>query len=157
MTNKIKFFFNYLEKNNRCLILRDPEGQVYLKRYYILFKEKTDQFEEEKRKLPFNIFIHKIMKSDTDDLHDHPWWYFTFILKNFYVEEFIDSVKTRSRWSFRISNPRKLHRIVVDESRPPVTLFIRGPKIRDWGFVKDGKWIFFKKYLQERQNSAKIV
>ena len=24
-------------------------------------------------KFPFNIFIHKFLKSDFEDLHDHPW------------------------------------------------------------------------------------
>ena len=31
----------------------------------IYFKDRKD--------FPFNIFLHKFLKSDPDDLHDHPW------------------------------------------------------------------------------------
>ena len=38
------------------------------------------------RWFPFNIFLHKILKSDLGDLHDHYWSYFTIILKGGYWE-----------------------------------------------------------------------
>ena len=35
---------------------------------------------------PFNIFLHKILKSDLGDLHDHYWPYITVVLKGGYWE-----------------------------------------------------------------------
>ena len=35
---------------------------------------------------PFNILVHKILKSDLGDLHDHYWSYVTIILKGGYWE-----------------------------------------------------------------------
>ena len=43
-------------------------------RYYLLFKKRPRWF-------PFNIFVHKILKSDLGDLHDHYWSYLTIVLK----------------------------------------------------------------------------
>jgi hypothetical protein len=35
---------------------------------------------------PFNIFLHRFLKSDPDDVHDHPWPYATLIIKGGYYE-----------------------------------------------------------------------
>lgn len=51
------------------------DGQPYLKRWYIL-------------NLGFvRIRLHKIMLSDYDCLHDHPWNFITIILKGGYTEK----------------------------------------------------------------------
>ena len=45
--------------------------------YYPLIRRKPKWF-------PFNVFIHKLLKSDLGDLHDHYWTYITTILKEGY-------------------------------------------------------------------------
>ena len=60
-------------KGRHRIIYDRLSNEPYLERYYLLFKDR--------KWFPFNIFIHKILKSDLDDLHDHPWPYFTLILK----------------------------------------------------------------------------
>ena len=63
----------------RHRIINDRSDQEpYLERFYIFLKER-DNF-------PFNIFLHKFLKSDPDDLHDHPWSYRTIILWGGYWE-----------------------------------------------------------------------
>ncbi len=54
------------------------ENEPYLERYYVFLKDRTW--------FPFNMFIHKFLKSDPDDVHDHPWPYATLILKGGYYE-----------------------------------------------------------------------
>lgn len=55
-----------MTKLNRYRIINDRiDKEPYLERYYIFLKNRTW--------FPFNIFIHKFLKSDPDDLHDHPW------------------------------------------------------------------------------------
>jgi hypothetical protein len=53
-------------------------GEPYLERYYVFLKDR--------KRFPFNIFVHKFLKSDPDDVHDHPWPYATLILKGGYWE-----------------------------------------------------------------------
>jgi len=53
-------------------------GEPYLERYYVFLKDR--------KRFPFNVFVHKFLKSDPDDVHDHPWPYATLILKGGYWE-----------------------------------------------------------------------
>jgi hypothetical protein len=64
--------------NRHRVIMDRVNGEPYLERYYV-FLERQNRF-------PFNIFVHKFLKSDPDDVHDHPWPYFTIILKGGYWE-----------------------------------------------------------------------
>ena len=64
---------------NRKRIIYDREGKVpYLVRYYLFLKDRTW--------FPFNFTLHKVLKSDEQVLHDHPWSYATLILKGGYYE-----------------------------------------------------------------------
>ena len=72
-------FLKLLEKLGRKRIVMDrASDEPYLERYYLFLRER-DRF-------PFNVFLHKFLKSDPDDVHDHPWPYATLILKGGYWE-----------------------------------------------------------------------
>ena len=74
-----KQFLNFLERRGRKRIVPDRQSnEPYLERYYVFLKDR-DRF-------PFNVFLHKFLKSDPDDVHDHPWPYATLILKGGYWE-----------------------------------------------------------------------
>lgn len=159
------WFLNLLECNGRHRIIMDRSGTVpYMHRYYLIFKDKmTDS--DPSRKLPFNAFIHYIVKSDEDGLHDHPWWYFTLILKGGYWEETPTGTFWRGPGHFRISRPTSLHKLMLPNilHGDPAddgawTLFIRGPKVRDWGFLDAaGKWVYWETYLKnQRVAKAKL-
>ena len=67
-------FLKLLEQLGRRHIVMDRvNNEPYLERYYLFLKDR--------KHFPFNVFLHKFLKSDPDDLHDHPWPYFTVILK----------------------------------------------------------------------------
>lgn len=73
------------ESRKRLLLDRGPswpdydKAEPFMVRYYLLFRKRPKWF-------PFNILIHKILKSDLGDLHDHYWSYITVILKGGYWE-----------------------------------------------------------------------
>jgi hypothetical protein len=48
----------------RRVVMDRVNNEPYLERYYLFLKDR-DTF-------PFNIFLHKFLRSDPDDLHDHP-------------------------------------------------------------------------------------
>ncbi|MGK7927856.1 MAG: hypothetical protein AB4290_21900 [Spirulina sp.] len=141
-----------LEKLGRKRIIRDRNNlKPYMIRYYLLFTDKiTDT--EKARDLPFNFMLHKICASDPDHLHDHPWWYATLILKGGYWEITPEGRFWRSAGHFRIRPPQALHRIEIPEnSQGSWSLFFRTSKTRDWGFIKDGEWIYHRTYLKSRK------
>ncbi|MEM8780377.1 MAG: hypothetical protein AAGF26_16205 [Cyanobacteria bacterium P01_G01_bin.49] len=145
-----------LEKLGHKRIIYDRDGiEPYLERYYLFFSDKLTQ-EDPARNLPFNVMLHYICLSDPDDLHDHPWWYATFILKGGYWEITPDGKFWRGPGHFRIRSPKSLHRIEIPEnSQGSWSLFFRGPKQQDWGFIQQEKWIDHRKYLKKRQEKIK--
>lgn len=152
----MNWLLNFLEKHDRCLTLRDKGGDIYLKRYYLYRKEKTNQFEEEKTSYSFNVYLHQFFKSDMDDLHDHPWNFVSLVLKGGYFEELMDKnnpddmhVTYTPPLHFNVKKAEDYHRVIVPD-KPCWTLFFRGKTRRKWGFNVNGKWIDAQKYLKER-------
>ena len=145
-----------LDRLGRKRIVMDRvENEPYLERYYLFLRERE--------RFPFNIFLHKFLKSDPDDVHDHPWPYATLILKGGYWEwiPHFDTVgrKTgeyqvwRGPGHFRISKANSFHRIELDPDITAWTLFMPGPKQRDWGFLVKNKWIQWEQYLKQRKSA----
>jgi hypothetical protein len=151
----LKQIANFLTKIGRQRIILDRESnEPYLERYYIFLKER--------KLFPFNIFLHKFLKSDPDDVHDHPWPYATLIIKGGYWEwiPHFDTVgrKTgeyqvwRGPGHFRVSKARSFHRIELDPDITAWTLFMPGPKQREWGFMVRNQWIQWEEYLKQRKS-----
>jgi hypothetical protein len=70
---------NSLNRWGRYRIIMDRvDNQPYLERYYVFLRDRE--------RFPFNVFVHKFLKSDTEDVHDHPWPFLTVILKGGYWE-----------------------------------------------------------------------
>lgn len=153
MSRLTEAFLNLLDRNGRKRIIMDRQNRdPYLERYYVFFKERVT--------FPYNVFLHKFLKSDPDDVHDHPWNYFTIILKGGYYEWVAqfneEGIKTcevkhwRGPGSFRFGNTTTFHRIELKEGVTPWTLFFVGPKQREWGFLVKNKWIHYDQYLTEQ-------
>ncbi len=149
----MKWFLNLLERMGRKRIVMDRvNDEPYLERYYLFLKDR--------KKFPFNVFLHKFLKGDPDDVHDHPWPYATLILKGGYWEwtpqfnslgEKISEIRHwRGPGHFRISSANSFHRIELEPGVTAWTMFMPGPQKREWGFLVKNKWIQHEKYLQER-------
>ena len=137
------------------IILYGESSEPYLERYYIFLKDR--------KWFPFNAFIHKFLKSDPDDVHDHPWPYATLILKGGYYEhtpifENGKMVGETTHWRgpghFRICTPNSYHRVELKEGVTAWTLFMPGPHKRDWGFLVNNQWIQNEQYMSMRRAAA---
>ena len=140
----------WCKRNDRYrLILDRTENDPYLERYYIFLKDR--------KWFPFNIFIHRFLKSDPDDLHDHPWPFITVILKGGYWEYTPKGKFWRKPGYINWAASKSLHRVELDDNvKECWTLFIPGPQIREWGFVKNGVWMPFDKYFEIRRNARML-
>ena len=150
-------FLNFLDRCGRKRIIMDRiDNEPYLERYYLLWNTR--------KHVGFNIFLHKFLKGDPDDVHDHPWPYATLILSGGYWEwipQFNqDGTKTCeiSKWRgpghFRICRPNTFHRIELEEGVTAWTLFMPGPHRRQWGFLVNNKWIHNDDYLTSRKQNG---
>jgi hypothetical protein len=154
-----KGLLTWLEKHDRKRIILDRQSQnPYLERYYIFLKDR--------KSFPFNMFLHKFLRSDPDDLHDHPWPYFTIILHGGYWEwvpvyNFMGHISgERKVWRgpghFRFNRAKSYHRIEIEPGVECWTLFMPGPQQREWGFLTHGgswknfKWVNHDDYINSK-------
>lgn len=134
------------------IIMDRVDHEPYLERYYVFLKDREW--------FPFNIFVHKFLKSDPDDVHDHPWPYATLILKGGYYEwtpEFDSAGRKvgevchwRGPGHFRRCRADSFHRIELKADVECWTLFMPGPHRREWGFLVNDDWIQHEQYLANR-------
>ena len=130
------------------LLFREPDvciGGVenpYLKRWYIMPRNPL-----------FNIYLHQFLRDDDDRaLHDHPWASISFVLRGKYME-FQPEMHIRRVGNIIFRRATHAHRIALfkraeyrmDEKHvmhhlPAWTLFITGPKVREWGFHCPQGW-----------------
>ncbi len=151
----IHFFAKILAKLGRKRVILDRESnEPYLERYYLFLKDR--------KRFPFNVFLHKFLKSDPDDLHDHPWPYATLVLKGGYWEwvpmfdgkgkKIGEMQKWRGPGHFRTCSATSFHRIEVDPDVECWTLFMPGPQKREWGFLtKSLQWVENNAYIAAKK------
>lgn len=160
----MSLFHKLMCKLDRYRLIPDRRtGEHYMHRYYLLFKDR--------QKFPFNLTLHKIVKSDDPILHDHPWPYFTIILRGGYYEHtpILDKDKKvigeLSTWrgpgSIIFRKAKDFHWLELDENvGPATTLFFMGTKQRDWGFLinktkNKTQWIQWEHYLNNYKDYHK--
>ena len=126
------------KSRKRLLLDRGPswpdydKAEPFMVRYYLLFRKRPKWF-------PFNILLHKILKSDLGDLHDHYWSYITIILKGGYWE----STENGTFWrgpgyiGFRKASDR--HSLKIPKDKPAWTLLLAGPNKGSKQFAKYSK------------------
>ena len=143
-------FLKFLERRGRRSVILDRQSsEPYLTRYYLFLKDR--------KRFPFNIFLHNFHKGDPDDLHDHPWCWATFIVRGGYWEHTPEGKFWRGPGTFRVARSTARHRIELEPGVDVWTLFMVGPKIREWGFYPDGKWIPWHQYIAQKSHNAQTA
>ena len=119
----MKMFF---KDRKRVIMDRGPswpdydKAEPFMIRYYPLFRKRPKWF-------PFNIFIHKILKSDLGDLHDHYWSYITVILAGGYVETTKKGSYSRKPGYIGFKKAEDRHSLKLNDEKPAWTLIFVGP------------------------------
>lgn len=152
----IKLITNLLMKwciwRNKVFKITGTAGpdDIYLIRYYVI------------KSRYFNFFIHQFLRSDRDDLHDHPWDFCTYLVSGAYTEIKWNPDTHKKESTYRANfedthgyGPEKTnllvfrratdqHRVLVekelkekDKDQAATTLFFSGPTKREWGFIKE--------------------
>lgn len=125
---------------------RDPDytivrqdGSVYLRRWWVIPRNEM-----------CNVYLHEILLSDDDRaFHDHPWPNTSMILDGGYIEHTPDGITERSAGDVVSRGATALHRLVVPEGGRAVTLFMTGPKEREWGFACPDGWVRWDVFEKE--------
>lgn len=129
----------------------------------------------------FHLYMHKFHRSDSDDLHDHPWDFISVVLWRGYIEEtFIKSPRLVNTGYENINNaPKALysplykyitkrkkriypgqiifrpathaHRVELINNKPAYTLLINFGYVRQWGFFTKNYWQHFIGYFNDNK------
>jgi len=115
-------------------IIGDP-ADPYLLRWWLIPRNRW-----------FNVYLHHFLRSDDDRaLHDHPWWNVSILLKGIYREHTPNGCAWRISPAIKFRWARSAHRIELTDG-PCWTLFLTGPRIREWGFLCPHGWRHWREF-----------
>ena len=117
-------------------IIGDPD-RPYMLRWWLLPRNDV-----------FNIYYHRILRDDDDRaLHDHPWPSFSIMVSGQMVEVTPEGERLIKPRDCVYRGPEFAHRLQLVDAAPVETLFITGPKVRDWGFHCPGGFVQWRDFV----------
>jgi hypothetical protein len=150
---------DWCQRTGRYIHITGKQGpdDVYLIRY-MPFKSKF-----------LSVYVHRFLRSDIDDPHDHPFDFISYVVSGGYTEELfknhghpwswptgtdvleqIDGARGPGSLGFR--KAETIHKVLVDQPRTlaekadaPLTIIVRGPYRREWQFWRtQNRFLSFK-------------
>lgn len=163
----LKWVLKVMASRKPDFTVGDP-GNEYLLRWHVLPRNRFG-----------NVYLHKFLRSDDDRaLHDHPYANMSWVLQGGYIEhrqeqympEFGMSFTPKHRLkpgAFLFRRAKTPHRIqlygdpgphvtvlyrkdeIAEPPTPAITMFICGPRIREWGFHCPQGWVHWLKFVSK--------
>lgn len=121
------------------------EADPYLRRWWLIPRNRI-----------FNVYLHHFLRSDDDRaLHDHPWASVSLLLRGSYLEHLPAGVVAPSKAGDLIvrGSGRMAHRIELDDG-PCWTLFVTGPRYRQWYFHCPQGLVHWKRFTDDRDSGV---
>jgi hypothetical protein len=82
-----------------------------------------------------SVRLHRWYASDDDRfMHDHPWWFVTFVLAGGYVDASPKGYERVDAPTVRFRRAHHRHTVHVAEGTTATTVLLTGPEKRRWGF-----------------------
>lgn len=123
-----------------------PTEDPYLRRWWIIPRNRW-----------FNIYLHQMLHDDEDRaLHDHPWWNVSIILRGGYLEVTkgvgigVYRLRSRTGGHVIVRSPRAAHRLMLAGALESWSLFITGPRVREWGFHCPKGWVHWEDFTDPK-------
>lgn len=150
------FLVNWLADRFEARLYTKPDEEIggtpgapYMSRWHIV------------RLYPFfNIYLHLFHHSDDDRArHNHPWWSISILLNGSYNENMAHGMFLRKKGCAYARRASTYHRVELIKGScagkyigemPVTTLFITGPKVRDWGFECPQGFRPWEKFVEPR-------
>lgn len=123
--------------------VRQPDfviGDNYLRRWWVVPRNEG-----------CNVYLHEINRSDDDRaLHDHPWDNTSQLLLGSYIEHTPEGSFQRVAGDIVTRKATDAHRLDIVPGEKAVSLFMTGPKLREWGFHCPQGWRHWRDFVDER-------
>lgn len=103
----------------------------------------------------FNVYLHHIRRDDDDRaLHDHPWWNVSILLRGAYEEITPRGTVRRQAPCVVFRRATDAHRLKLPIENGGIryvwSLFITGPRVREWGFICPQGWRVWHEFVDAR-------
>lgn len=139
--------------------VRRGEGndEIYLRRWWWIPRNNY-----------FNVYLHHMLKDDESDMHDHASWSLSLMLSGRIIERYHPDPRYKrfnSRGEEVLESQRGIiagdlvyrglhfaHQLLIREEA--WTIFISGPKVREWGFWCPKGWRPWKRYVHVSQDPS---
>lgn len=142
----------------RYTLSRQPDfviGDDYLHRWWLTpwtgWFIKGEGWRKQVGRILPNAYLHVVINGDDPRaLHDHPFDNLSIILAGSYWEILKGGLcKKRSAGDICFRRAETRHRLEVTDGGPVLSLFITGPRRREWGFYTENGWVHWKNYTAE--------
>lgn len=131
-------------KREPDFIVGDDKEKPYLLRWHLIPRNST-----------FNIYYHRFLRDDDDRaLHDHPWPSVSIMTHGVLREVTPSGSRIICTGDMVFREPNFTHRIELIDGDPAETLFITGPKVREWGFHCPNGWVHWSDFVDRRDTGA---
>lgn len=116
----------------------------YLRRWWLIPRNRF-----------FNVYLHQFLRSDDDRAHHtHPWLFnVSAVMRDQYVEHVIERGGllrriTRQAGAIKFRWGESPHRVELVDGQPCWTIFITGPRVREWGFFCSDRFVHLQDFTQ---------
>lgn len=111
-------------------------GDDYLLRWWVVPRNEWQ-----------NVYLHDFGRSDDDRaLHDHPWPNRSLVIRGRYIEHTPEGSFLREAGAVVDRPAEALHRIELFPGERALSLFMTGPKVREWGFQCPKGWVHWRDF-----------
>ena len=116
-----------------------PPDDPYMLRWWLIPRNEA-----------FNVYYHRILHDDDDRaLHDHPWPSFSVMMTGAIREITPEGPRILLKGDCIYRGPDMAHRLELVRGEPAETLFITGPRVREWGFHCPKGWVQWRDFVGE--------
>ncbi|WP_285020277.1 hypothetical protein [Novosphingobium sp. fls2-241-R2A-195] len=102
-----------------------------------------------------NVYLHAVLKSDEDRaMHDHPWSNVSFLIAGSYIEHTPEGRFVRRAGDVIERPAHAMHRLEAIPGERAISLFMTGPKVREWGFACEQGWVHWEDFVSRENEGA---
>jgi len=116
--------------------IEDGDKTPYMDRWFVVPRNPAG-----------GVYIHRILRSDKDVPHDHPWDFTSYVLQGGYTEE-RPGLPEQWRGPGTMIHRRATdaHRLILSPGEIAITVCFLGPWQRDWGFHCPKGWVDWRTF-----------
>ena len=135
-----KWAADLMESRPPDVVIGDGQGQDYMHRWFVM-----------PRTVFGGVYLHRFLRSDKDVPHDHPWDSTSILIDGQYDEYLPATGGTYTRKAGQITTRRadEAHRVILTDG-PATSLFMMGPRYRQWGFLCPQGWVRWDLFVDAR-------